>query len=272
MASELEFENLNKHLTFEEFYLEVYKPSLLANIKMYTIGLPGVVREWLKTPPINKNSISLDSIPRITAEDRKLIEILSSQTSIDINDKDGYVTITGKMPDPLAAANLTNNAKRILQNAIISFHIEKAENQLEYLEKRLEEKKNEFDNAQLNLANYKDQNLYTSTARSSTELEKLQSKYDLAFGIYSELAQQVEGQRLQVKQDTPVFTVIQPAVVPDQKVGMGKLGVLFIFIFIGFIFSSISVLGKAYIQNLKDQRILSKMSDESKIINEAVKS
>tara|TARA_R110002020_G_scaffold417440_6_gene626615 strand:- start:2199 stop:2693 length:495 start_codon:yes stop_codon:yes gene_type:complete len=159
------------------------------------------------------------------------------------------------MPEPLAAAQLTDNAKRILQDVIIEFQIEKAKTQLIYLEKRLSEKKDEFVKAQINLANYKDRNLFNSTARSITELSKLQSEYDLAFSVYSEIAQQVEAQRLQVKRDTPVFTVIQPPVVPDQKSGPSRIGILLSCLLMGTILVLLWIFLRVYFNHLKVSRI-----------------
>ena len=68
--------------------------------------------------------------------------------------------------------------------------------------------------------------------------QNLQSEYTLAFGVYSELAKQIEQAEIQVKKDTPILTTVQPVQIPDEKSSPKRLLILLIWTFLGAIISS----------------------------------
>ena len=49
---------------------------------------------------------------------------------------------------------------------------------------------------------------------ASIELERLQNEAALAYNLYNSTSQQVQVAEVKVQESTPVFTVMQPAVVP----------------------------------------------------------
>jgi len=61
-----------------------------------------------------------------------------------------------------------------------------------------------------------DQNQGVNTARAQTQLLLLQSD-DLAYSVYSELSKQSESQEIKVKEDTPIFPIIEPVFIPLKK-------------------------------------------------------
>jgi len=71
--------------------------------------------------------------------------------------------------------------------------------------------------------------------------------------VYSELAKQLETQRLQVKQDTPLFTVLKPVTTPIQKSGPKRAMILVVYLFLGFVLSLGVVLGKKYLADFKKE-------------------
>ncbi len=68
-----------------------------------------------------------------------------------------------------------------------------------------------------NLAVFDDKNQNVVTSLAKTERQKLQYDYDLAYEVYKSLAQQLEEGKIKVKEETPVFTIIEPIVIPIQK-------------------------------------------------------
>jgi len=50
-----------------------------------------------------------------------------------------------------------------------------------------------------------DRNKNFTSGLSSVETDRLQAKYTLTFGVYQELAKQLEQAKIQVKKETPVF-------------------------------------------------------------------
>ncbi len=45
----------------------------------------------------------------------------------------------------------------------------------------------------------------------------MNNEYTLLFGVYSELAKQREQANIQVKETTPVFTVVEPVTIPTER-------------------------------------------------------
>ena len=244
-------EGQDNKITYKEYYTNVYSPSVLSSIKKYTIGLPGVLIGLLKSDEISKEeSKNNDSLPQITQDDKKLIELLLEQLSMEVNDKDGYIGLSTTMPEARAAAELTQKAQELLEQYVIDFKIEKSSSELDFIKNRYQEKEQEFQKIQQKLALYTDRNQNVNSARAKMELMLLQSEYDLAYGVYSELAKQLETQELKVKEDTPIFTILQPVFVPLEKTGPKRSLILIIYTFLGFVLSIGYILAIEPIQNI----------------------
>ena len=88
---------------------------------------------------------------------------------------------------------------------------------------------------------------------AQTSLEVLQSEYDLAYNVFTELAKQLETQKIQVKENTPVLTIIDPVYVPIEKSKPKRFSILIIWSFIGLFFGIVWVFGKDSFFKLKDE-------------------
>ena len=244
-------EGQDNKITYKEYYTNVYSPSVLSSIKKYTIGLPGVLIGLLKSDKTsNEESINNDSLPQITQDDKELIELLLVQLSMEVNDKDGYISLSTTMPEARAAAEFTEKAQELLEQYVIDFKIEKSSSELDFIKNRYQEKEQEFQKIQQKLAVYTDRNQNVNSARAKMELMLLQSEYDLAYGVYSELAKQLETQELKVKEDTPIFTILEPVFVPLEKTGPKRSLILIIYTFLGFVLSIGYLLAIEPIQNI----------------------
>jgi LPS O-antigen subunit length determinant protein (WzzB/FepE family) len=117
---------------------------------------------------------------------------------------------------------------------------------LQYIEERYAEKEKAFNTIKISLARFQDHNTGINTALGRTKLLQLQAEYDLAFTVYSELAKQLETQLLQVKKDTPLFTVLKPVTIPNEKSAPSRAFILVVCLFLGFVVSVGFVLGRKY--------------------------
>ena len=92
-----------------------------------------------------------------------------------------------------------------------------------------------------------------NSALAQTSMEVLQSEYDVAEKVYSELAKQLETQKIQVKEDTPVFTILKPVSVPIEKSKPNRPLILIIWTFLGGILGIGMVFGRTFLGSLKTQ-------------------
>jgi uncharacterized protein involved in exopolysaccharide biosynthesis len=257
LQTPITIEGQNKSITYTDYYTNVYSPSLLGYIKKFTIGLPGLILKAIKSKPVIgnkvKQSVDGNQIQTVTDDEYQLIKQLKNQLVIDINDKDGYVTISATLPEAKSAAQLAKKAQELLQHYIINFKVQKSKEQLKFIQGRYQEKEKEFKTIQNQLASFKDRNQNINTTLAQSKLVQLQSEYDLAFSVYTELAKQLETQQLQVKQDTPVFTVLKPVTIPMAKSKPKRVMILVIWVFLGAILGIGTVFGKEFMSSLKKQ-------------------
>jgi len=254
MQTPLSIEGQKEEVSFAEYYLEIKKPGLLGYIKKYSIGLPGLILKSIRGEAA-ASSLQLEagSLISISQDEKKLINILSAQLSIEVNDKDGYVSISARMPEAKSSAQMVQKAQVLLQEAITDFKIQKAQDQLAFVEERYAEKEKEAKNAQKKLASFRDRNKNVSTATAQTEQERLTAEYNLVYGVYSELAKQLETQKIQVKEDTPIFTIIEPVSIPMDKSKPNRPMTLVIWTFLGGIVGVGMVFGKEFFTSIKDK-------------------
>ncbi len=258
LQTPLTIEGQSKKVTYSHYYTNIYSPGLLGYFKKYTIGLPGLIIKALKGKSVIPSGVEgqvegSNQLLTLTNEENGLIKQLSNQLSLDINQKDGYVSLAATMPEAIPSAELTQRAQELLQQYIISFKVLKSSESLKFIQDRYAEKEIAFKDAQQQLARFRDRNQFVNSALAQTTLERLQSEKELAQGVYSELAKQLETQQIQVKEDTPVFTVLKPVSVPIEKSKPNRPLILVIWTFMGGIIGVGMVFGKVFLGSVKKQ-------------------
>ncbi len=218
---------LNKELTFENqdttvssyfYFKELGSPSLFGYILGYTLGLPGKIKSLFKENSNDKITNNEEGgILRLTEEDYRLIKRFRKKIEVEVDQKTGIISVTTEMPDPMAAAELTQVCVDLLQEHVINYKISKAQENLKFVKERWVEARQRFQNAQENLALFNDRNQNVIAARAQTEQQRLQYEYNLAFEVYQGLATQLEQAEIKVKEDTPVFTIVEPVNIPIEK-------------------------------------------------------
>jgi LPS O-antigen subunit length determinant protein (WzzB/FepE family) len=236
-------------VSYRDYYENIYSLGLLSTIKKYTLGLPGVLIALVRSAPerLETSAGAKESqLIAISKKEYELIELLERQISLAVNAKEGFISISVTLPEAIASAQLTLKAQQLLQEYALQFKTQKSIDQLQYIEERYAEKEKAFNEIKISLARFQDQNIGINTALGRTKLLQLQGEYDLAFTVYSELSKQLETQLLQVKKDTPLFTVLKPVTIPNEKSAPKKALILVVYLFLGFVFSVGFVLGRKY--------------------------
>jgi len=254
MKTLLTIEGQGEKVTFQEYYLEIANLGLLGYIKKYTVGLPGIIIGAVKgkvSTPISDQSS--DDLLTISKDEKILMDLLLSQLSLEVNDKDGSVSIYAYMPEARPAAEMVKQALYLLQNAITKFKIQKAKDQLTFITERYAEKEVVFIETQEKLARFRDQNRNMRTSMAQSQMERLQSEFSIASSVFSELAKQLETQKIQVKEDTPVFTIIDPVSVPLDKSKPKRAMILIVWTFLGGIIGVGMVFGKEFLGSIRKQ-------------------
>lgn len=246
------------NVTYADFYENYYDLPLLNKIKKYTVGLPLLVWKKIRGKDEKVQSTEdLDSakeeyIGRLSTSEIGHFERLDGQLNIEPNEKMGYVQLSFSMPYPLMAAEMTLAAENILQREIIKYRIRNAEEQLKFIEARFVEKKQEFEKTQTRLADFRDRNQNLSTSFARSEQERLESEYNLAFNNYLDMAKQLENSKFQVSQDAPVFSVIDPVVVPHKRSAPNKPLVIILWLIVGGIVATAIISIRFFVKDIRE--------------------
>ena len=245
------FSDVDHPVSLFEYYTEFSSPGILSIIKKYTIGLPGVLLKAIRGSKEVSNSEPQENTINLTADQESVRKIIAKNLILETNDKEGYVVLSSTFHEAQLAAEVAQKGQQLLQQYITEFKIKKASAQLEFVKERYAEKKKEFEKAQSNLATFRDRNKNVTSAMARTEEEKLQNEYQLAFDVYSELAKQMEQAQIKVKEDTPVFSIVKPVVVPLEKSKPNRPLILIIWIFLGVIVAIGWIYGKQFFETVK---------------------
>ena len=173
----------------------------------------------------------------ISEYEDKLFNVINDVISISVNQKDGFVTILANMPESEYAANTCINAREILQETVINNKIKSAKQKLEYSEQQLASKRIEFEEIQNKLAYFNDSNINLVTSSVINERDKLEAEFQIINAVMIELSKQVEQRKLQVSEDTPVFSIVKEASMPVERSSPKRAQMVLIFGFIGLVAS-----------------------------------
>lgn len=255
MHVKLNFDGYKEKISLYDYYTDnqYAKFNVLGFVKKYTIGLPGTIIGAIRgKKEIVEDSVeSLNTIIQLSSKERELISLLSGNVTLEVDQKAGNITLTSIMPEAKAAAQLGEKAQILLQEKITEFKIAKSNMQLDFVQERYNEKKKEFEVTQTQLAMFHDRNKNVTTALAKTEVERLQNEYQLVFSVYTELAKQLENSKIQVKNETPVFSIIEPISIPVEYFKPNRKQIVFIWLFLGGVVGIAWVFGKEYLRDIR---------------------
>ncbi len=241
----IHFEKQDTTISSYIYFKEIDRPSVLSLIFDYTLGLPFQIKAMLSKKDVEFSTSNKDNqIIRLSKEDTDLLETYTKRISVSVDTKSGILTLTSEMPDALAAAELAQLSIDQLTKYVTDYKVSKAKENFDFVLDRYNETKTEFEKTQKDLALFNDRNRNVSTAFGQIELQKLQNEYNLAFEVYKGMASQKEQAKIKVKEETPVFAVLEPVRVPISKSKPKKLLILLSFVFIGLMSSIAFVIFK----------------------------
>ena len=255
MNTPVNFSKFDKPISLYDYYTRKQKPTILGTLKKYTIGLPGVIlgaiRKKPQELPLPKG---LTNGPiNLTRKQYLVKRALDACISLEVEKKEGYLTLVVQMPEALVAAQIAQKAQELLQRDITKFKVEKSQANLDFIQERYNIAKAEAEGYQVNIAVNTDRykNLTSNVPQVSTT--RIQTKYGIASGVYQELAKQLEQAKIQVKKDTPVFTIIEPVSIPFLKSKPNRPQIIIIWIFLGGIIGLCLVYGKHISSGIKQK-------------------
>lgn len=233
-------------------YLDEQKSSWMG----YVLKAPGMAISGIKslfsekkekTETIQEGTIELNE------EDAAKLEGLRQQITAEVDKKTAITTLSVTLQDPKVTATIADSVVSKLQQYITAYRTSKAKEDCQYLEKLYKERQQEYYDAQQRYARYVDANSNVVFQSTLAERERLQNDMNLAYQVYSQVAQQLQVARAKVQEEKPVFAVVEPAVVPLNPSGTSRKVIVLGFLFLAVAFTGAwELLGKKYWQLLKE--------------------
>lgn len=233
-------------------YLDEQKSSWMG----YVLKAPGMAISGIKslfsekkekTATIQKGAIELNE------KDAAKLGSLRQAITVEADKKTAITTLSVTLQDPKVTATIADSVVSKLQQYITAYRTRKAKEDCQYQEKLYKERQQEYYDAQQRYARYVDANSNVVFQSTLAERERLQNDMNLAYQVYSQVAQLLQVARAKVQEEKPVFAVVEPAVVPLNPSGTSRKVIVLGFLFLAVAFTGAwELLGKKYWQLLKE--------------------
>lgn len=178
---------------------------------------------------------------KLTKEQSAVVETIGEKVVCDVDNKTMVITIDVTDQDPLICATMADSVRVRLQDFITDYRTSKARVDLDYTRKLYAEAKAKYDQARSKYATYADANQRVFLERVRSEQSELQTELQLAQTAYTQVASRLQLAEAKVQEETPAFTILQPATVPIKKEGPQRIKMCLIFLILAFIATTVFV-------------------------------
>ena len=165
-------------------------------------------------------------------KERMIVKFFDKSIMINVDKKTSKTTMSLQMQDPLVVATVMDAVTENLKDYMSTYRTSKARQDVENLQVICDQRKADYHKAQQTYAKYIDANKNVILQSANAERERLQQEMNLAYQVYSQVATQLEGARVQAEQAKPVFVIIDPVTVPIRKTAPSKAKMLVVFTFL----------------------------------------
>ncbi|GGM77390.1 hypothetical protein GCM10010967_06250 [Dyadobacter beijingensis] len=192
--------------------------------------------------PVKEVKLSREGILSYSLAEQSQISSAISLLSAEVEQKSGVIEISAETIDPFVSAIIVEAAQKYLVDYVEDYRSSKATQREVLLGDRVKEAKARLRSAEYALQSYRDQNrnIFSNTAK--IEEQRLQAEYVLSESLYSDLVRRYEQAKVSVKEERPVFKVLEPVKVPLFKSSPKRLRIGLIAGFLGGFFAILYIL------------------------------
>ncbi len=194
-------------------------PSFGDYLLAYTIGLPGTIKSWFE----DEDSIIIDNSgeePMYVVLDKYQRGALSEMREMIVVEEDpiyGTIELSCYAESPEQAATLASKAVELLQKIITEYKTKRARLSLNFIEERYSETMSDYEKIREQFYAYKDSHRDMISERVDIAYQKLSDEYNISYSLLKTLSSQMEQAKMTLMENTPVFSVVEPVVMPKEK-------------------------------------------------------
>lgn len=216
--------------TFCDYMLNYQKKAWWSHILQSPFKLLG----WVLS--LGKEEVEAEEGPldptNLPRDERKVAKYLSKEIHFMMDKKTGKMTISMELQDPKVVATVMTAVTENLKKYMSDYRTSKARQDVVNLTKIYEKRREEYHVARMEYAKFSDANRNMVLLSAQAELGTLKQEMDLAYQVYSQVATQLEGARIQAEEAKPVFVIIEPVITPNRKSSPSKAKLLVLYTFL----------------------------------------
>lgn len=187
---------------------------------------------------------------RLSKKQLQLIESFHKKVTCEVDVKTSVITLTSVMQDKLVACLVADSLCKKLQEYVTSYKTNKVRGELESVTRMFNEAKTSYLEAQQKYTQFVDRNANLVRESSKAEAVRLENEMNMTFSVYQELSNQVALTRAKLLEQTPAFTVLEPARIAEWHCAPKKSMYAIAFAFLGGIMSCLWFLFRANRQRI----------------------
>ena len=169
----------------------------------------------------------------LTRRQMMLIDSYHKKVTCEVDVKTSVITLVSVMQDKQVACIVADSLCVKLQEYVTAYKTNKAKNDLEIVRKLYDDAKNDYMNAQQQYASFLDKNVNLVRQSAKAEAVRLENEQNMTFMVYQELSSQLANARAKLQEQTPAFTVLEPARLAEWHFAPKKSSIAIVFAFLG---------------------------------------
>lgn len=205
-----------------------------------------LISKWWFFPNMNQTKRWSQHGPnepvQLSEHQYELADAINERVNAKFDTRSGLITITATLPDAQAAADVTQLAMSYLTQYVINYRTEKARQDLKFYHQQVTQAQQRYQNAQVSLFRYNDNHKALALQSATLERHRLETEWQLAQTLYTELSRQYEQAKINVQQRTPVFKVLEPPRVPLKRSAPKRVVIVALFTLTGFVINGLFIL------------------------------
>lgn len=162
---------------------------------------------------------------------KSFIESMKESVQVEMDKKSMILYASVTMQDPVISAVVADSVVAKLLRYMVIYRTQKITQDLEQYIRQYEEAKTEFYEMDDKLADAIDRNLYINSESLKIVIERLRNERQLKYDLYNQAAKQVELTKIKLQEETPLATIIEPAIVPHTPSAPNRKIILLVFCF-----------------------------------------
>ena len=183
-------------------------------------------------PEYNTNDTGALDVNNLPRKERAVVGYFAENILVNVDKKTLKVQMSLEMQDPLVVATVMEAVTENLKNYMSDYRTSKSRQDVQNLQVICDQRKSDYYKAQKEYASYLDANKNVVLESVNAERAKLQQEMNLAYQVYTQVATNLEGARIQAEQAKPVFVILENVSVPINRAAPSKAKILLICVFL----------------------------------------